>query len=990
MTRDLGPLDAFGPRSWITPEVTGFGREPSTSPLRLDDAISLDGDWSFALRPRPEAVTAADVGAAGPRTATPDLGSGDWSTVAVPGCWTMQGHDRPQYTNVQMPFAGPLGRVPDDDPTGVYRRAVHVPAEWAGQRIVLHVGGAESVLYVHLDGQPVGMGKDSRLPHEFDVTDFVTPGSTVDVALSVVRWSDATYLEDQDHWYHAGLHRSVALYATPRTRIVDVHATADFDPATGDGRLDVRVPVAIDPAAPAPAGLRVRVEVAGQSVDAPVAIEPADASMLDLVLFGGQHATASITVPGVAPWTAETPDLHDVTVTLLDGPGTAGAPGAPSEPAHDTPLDTVHLTVGFRRVEVRGHELLVNGQPVLIRGVNRHDHDPHRGKAVTRESIEHDLVLMKQHNINAVRTSHYPNDSHLYDVCDRLGLYVVDEADVETHAYLRWLTKDPTWSTAVVERIERMASRDKNHPSVIIWSLGNESGSSPTHQAAATWLRAWDGTRPVQYEGGIGDDLFADIAGGTFPDPGELYARPRPETDLIAPMYPPVADLVSWATRATPAQPLIMCEYIHAMGNSCGGLDEYWRAIRTYPGLQGGFVWDWVDQALWQTLPGGTERLAYGGDFGDQPNDGPFCCNGLVAADRTPHPSLLELAKVVQPVQMEAIDAARGQVRVTNEHAFVDLSWLEPVWSLDVDGEPVTSGALEPLALGPGDHTRVELPVNVPDLAPGQLAHLTLTFRTLDDLPWAAAGHVVAWEQFEVGRAGGPAPARGAAPASTRALADLEPTLALWRAPIDNETYADVGHSHAERWEAIGLADGPRHAELTTESHASDNGGVEVTHVVTVPDSVGEVARVGVRLHVGPGAATVEWAGDGPHEGYSDRCAGTRFGRWTTSVDDWPVPYVHPQASGNRTGVRWLRILDERGEPRLVIDELAGLDVTVARWTDDEVAAADHLEDLPARDDCWVWIDARHRGVGSGAVGPDVAPEHRVGPGTYRWRYRIR
>ncbi|MDQ1480778.1 MAG: beta-galactosidase, partial [Actinomycetota bacterium] len=563
----MSALDAFGARSWTRPEATQYGRLPMTTYLERAGEVALDGKWSFAMRARPEAVTADDLAGA----------TAAWATVEVPGCWTMQGFDRPQYTNVQMPFPGPPPRVPDDNLTGVYRRAVTVPADWDGQRIVLHVAGAESVLYVHVNGTPVGMGKDSRLPQEFDLTGIVEPGRAFDLALTVVKWSDATYLEDQDHWYHAGLHRRVFLYQTPPVHIADVHATADYDPATGDGYL--RAHVVVD-APDRPTGLRARIAVAGHTADERVRFEHPTNWIVNFLQFEGRGALLSVALPGIEPWTAETPVLHDLSVTLLDDDGAE--------------IDAVSLRVGFRRIEIRGPELLVNGRPVLIKGVNRHDHDPRRGKAVTRESIEADVVLMKQHNINAIRTSHYPSDAFLYDVCDRLGMYVLDEANIETHAYLRSLTKDPMWTPAMLARVTRMAQRDKNHPSIIMWSLGNESGASAAHVAMAAWLRAFDPSRPVHYEGGLGEALIASDEH----DVAATLAEPRLETDVIAPMYTEVAHLVEWATRFPPARPLIMCEYIHAMGNSCGGLDEYWAAFRAHRGLQGGFVWDWVDQAL--------------------------------------------------------------------------------------------------------------------------------------------------------------------------------------------------------------------------------------------------------------------------------------------------------------------------------------------------------------------------------------------------------
>ena len=374
------PLDAFGPQSWRRPEAFGYGRLPMSTPLGRPDALSLDGEWAFTLRSRPEDVTVEDL-------TGPTVG---WAGIEVPGCWTMLGFDTPHYTNTTMPFPGPPPRVPDENPTGVHRRTVTLPGGWRGKRVVLHVGGAESVLYVHVDGSPVGMGKDSRLPSALDLTDHVVPGVPFELALTVVRWSDATYLEDQDHWYHAGLHRSVSLLATPQVHVADVHAEADWDPETGDGALDVRVVVgAPDGGA---RGWKVAVAVAGHEAVADLRLPHPTKHHVNLAAYEGPGARLALRVPGVAPWSAEAPALNDLTVALLDDEGLE--------------VDVVSVAVGFRRVEVRGHELLVNGRPVLVKGVNRHDHDPRRGKAVTQASIEADIVLMKKPNLNAVRTSH--------------------------------------------------------------------------------------------------------------------------------------------------------------------------------------------------------------------------------------------------------------------------------------------------------------------------------------------------------------------------------------------------------------------------------------------------------------------------------------------------------------------------------------------------------------------------------------------------------
>ncbi|HEX7167782.1 MAG TPA: glycoside hydrolase family 2 TIM barrel-domain containing protein [Acidimicrobiales bacterium] len=987
------PLDAFGPRSWERPEAVSFGRLPMRATLRRDErwCIDLAGAWAFRLVARPDAVTAADL--SGPTEG--------WATVEVPGNWTMQGFDRPHYTNVQMPFGGPPPRVPVDNPTGVHRTRFTVPESWAGRRVVLHVGGAETVLYVHLDGKPVGMGKDSRLPHELDVTDLVRAGETHELALTVVRWSDATYLEDQDHWHQAGLHRDVFLYAVPQMHVADVRAVADYDPEAGAGLL--RVQVGVDAPGYLERGWKVQVFAPGL-LDAPLVAgvygEHRDKVGVNVGLVEGRGATVQATIERVRPWSAEDPVLHDLRVVLIDEHGEA--------------CDEVGLRVGFRRVEVRGHELLVNGRPVLVKGVNRHEHDDRRGKAVTLDSMLQDVLLMKRHNMNAVRTSHYPNHPAFYDLCDEYGLYVVDEANIESHAYLRSLTKDARWGQAILERVTRMAARDVNHPSVIVWSLGNEAGWSPTHDAAAAWLRAWDGTRPVQYESALTERAYEAFgADGEVSHP-DIWREPRADTDVVAPMYPSIADLVAWGSggdAVPPSRPLIMCEYAHAMGNSGGSLADYWDAIEAHAGLQGGFVWDWVDQGIAIDTGDGTTYWGYGGDFGDEPNDGPFCLNGLVFPDRTPHPALAELKKVLQPVAVEAVDVATGRVRVTAKTDFVDLSWLRPAWEITVDGRIVADGTLDPLTVGPGESVEVTIPVpaDLPPLAAGEQRHLTVRFLTAHDLPWVPAGHEVAWDQFLVASApplplvlGGRArPWAGLVhPERFVGVFAGEPEVRLWRAPTDNDTYATP--SPAARWEQWGLRElvrddvtfTTRTADLDADAgdDEADAGGVWVEHTVVVPAELDDVARVGVRLVLGPGFEETEWFGRGPHENYRDRCASAAMGRWSATVDDWPVLYAHPQGTGNRTGVRWLRLWRAADGVEVVFDRLGpgGIDVTVSHLTDEDIHDAAHTVDLRPRPETYVWLDAAHRGVGTGAVGPDTLPRYRVGPGTYTWSYVVR
>ncbi|HKJ25126.1 MAG TPA: glycoside hydrolase family 2 TIM barrel-domain containing protein, partial [Myxococcota bacterium] len=736
-----------GARSWEAPECVGMGRWPGRSGLvpfpdagaaRAGDPeaspwrLSLDGAWRFRLVARPEDAP-ADF-------AAPDFDDADWGTIEVPGHWTTQGHDRPHYTNVQMPFAEAPPRVPDANPTGLHRLRVELPADWAGRRVVLHFGGAESVLYVWWDGVPVGMSKGSRLPAEFEVTAHARPG-THTLAVAVVRWSDGTFLEDQDHWFMAGLLRSVVLLAPGPTFVRDVAVDAGLDGEYRDGVLGVRVEVGGDGAPPK--GLRARLSLfdpAGKPVwKRPVEREIARPG--NPYLYRGPWAEFIETVRRPKKWNAETPHLYRLVVELVDASGAT--------------LEAVSQRIGFRRVEVRDRSLLLNGVPILIRGVNRHEHDDVRGKAVTRESMIADIRLMKQFNFNAVRTAHYPNDPAWYDLCDEYGLYVVDEADVESHAFLASLCHDPRYTQAFLDRGMRMVQRDKNHACIVLWSLGNESGHGASHGAMAGWIRRYDPSRPLHYEGAL---EFS------------LYGEPS-TSDVVCPMYTPVEEIVAWAESGKGDRPLILCEYSHAMGNSNGGLDAYWDAFEAHPALQGGFIWDWVDQGLAAVDERGREYWAYGGDFGDVPNDRNFCINGLVWPDRTPHPAMWEAKALQQPVAVALRSAVAGRLRVANKREFTDLSDLRGAWALSVDGRVVAKGRLPRLATPPGAREEVEIPLAKPELAPGEEAFLGVWFETARETAWAPKGHEVARTQLALpwrGRAARPARTKRAPEADWR------------------------------------------------------------------------------------------------------------------------------------------------------------------------------------------------------------------------------
>ena len=829
------PIPGFGVRTWELPECTGLARLPARSPLvpypdadaarRAEGSpwlLSLDGSWRFKLVGRPEDAP--------PDFAEPGHDDRQWSAIEVPGAWTLQGHDRPHYTNVVMPFAADPPRVPEKNPTGLYRRRVVLPEAFEGRRVVLHFGSAESVLHAYVNGRAVGMSKGSRLPAEFDVSDALRPGENVIAAL-VVRWSDASWIEDQDQWWHAGLQRSVHLAATDRAFLADVRADPGLAEDLRTGVLRARAEVGFRgtpepgwrvafrletlegrPAARGEAGGEVPIFQHG----------PPLREFVSAMLFTGSAVDTELRVPRVRAWSSETPALYRLLVELRDPEGRV--------------REVAAQRVGFRRVEIRGGALLVNGKAVLIRGVNRHEHDERRGRAVTLEGMRRDLVLMKRHHFNAVRTSHYPDDSRFYDLCDELGLYVVDEADLESHARQKSLCHDPRYAAAVLDRGMRMVQRDKNHACVILWSLGNEAGYGAAHDALAAWIRRTDPSRPLHYEGALMEQWHAHeaevqrlaAAAPASPRSGRAARRSRakptrtdaPVTDVICPMYPSIAALVAWSKREAGRKPLIMCEYSHAMGNSNGSLADYWEAIERHRGLQGGFIWEWCDHGLHARSADGREHFAYGGHFGDEPNDANFCCDGLVGPDRTPHPALLEHKKLGEPVRVRPADLRRGRVVLENRQDFLALAGLRARFEVAVDGRTVQGGRVPLPRLGPGAKAQLRLPVRRPALAAGEECHLTLRFETARASDWAPAGFEVAriqlalpWrekEEKQERRKAKPAKGRGLPEAGPPAgalrveideasgwLASLSfggalllaapPRLDLWRAPTDND-----------------------------------------------------------------------------------------------------------------------------------------------------------------------------------------------------------
>ncbi len=964
----------------------------------------LDGEWDLRMVDSPSSVTAELV-----------AGDGDgWQQVNVPCAWTTPGlRDdgpllAPHYTNVVMPFDADPPTVPEDNPVGIHRRRVTVPLDWRGRRTVLRVGGAESFLGVWVDGSFVGAGTDSRLPNEFDLTGYVRPGRTSTIVLVVVRWSAATWLEDQDQWWHGGIQRSVTLYSTATSRLADMATVPGWNGAVGTLDLYLRVE---GPAAREP-GWTVRFRVLrngrnGQPartrplVDHRVDLPVWDASSEVAQLLSGMFVRPGeieeqIEVPGVAPWSHEDPVRHRIVVELSDPAGSV--------------VETVARWTGFRSVEVAGNELRINGAAVLLHGVNLHEHDPQRGRAVTESLTRRDLELMKAHNLNAVRAAHYPHDEHLAELCDELGLYLVDEANVESHARQVSLCHDPRFLASIVNRVDRMVRRDRSHPSIIMWSLGNEAGDGPAQAAAAASVRRVDPTRPLHYEGPLMHDLYA----------------PAPVTDVVCPMYAPIEEIVAWARSGRDhRRPLILCEYSHAMGNSNGSLSDYWEAFETHHGLQGGFIWEWVEHGLTDpgagSGPGGRTSWRYGGDFGDHPNDTNFVCDGLVAADRTPRPALREVHWVGRPASVAL--APDGGLVVHNRRWFSTIDDLEARWQLTSDGVEVSSGRLEVPDVSPRSSVTVPLPVERPE-HDGSEWYLTVRWRQRRATAWAAKGHEVGHDQLPVATDGAVGPTSPRAWSSTVTVEDLAWRPTMFRALTDNDGLRQGwmrGHlGQLARWiDRLGLdreewyvderstvtvrgrdalvergrlvvpgASDPLTVERVLAPAAE--GPVHVEVRLVLPAVLEDPPRLGTVWELDPGLATVEWFGDGPHECYPDRRAAALVGRWSAAIDDLYVDHVVPQEHGHRTGVRWLALRPEDAADGLlvVVDPGVGagtVGMSVRRFDDATLWSATHTDELPAPQGTFLSLDVAHRGLGTASCGPDALEQYRIGSGPHRF-----
>jgi len=1005
---------------YSSPEVLGFDRLPSRAAMiegrdvesvrmGFSDRMCLDGEWEFYTFESPEDAFGA--------IETFDFG-GECRKIRVPSSWgEIAGFDFPHYTNVQMPFAGDPPCSPEHNPTGVYLR--NFTLDETAEFMTLRFDGVEGIFSVWINGEFAGASKEGRSAVEFDVTKLVRKGEN-SITVMVSKFSEATFLEDQDHWYLPGITRSVFIGFFNAYRIGDAFARTTLADDMTTGLLDLELCVSV------PENGTVEPELAATLFDAGgVEVARFQPKFVNVSgMFGNRsdhtrnRAAAKLELPDAKRWTSETPELYTLEITLA---------------AEGKVRSCVRFRVGFRRYEISGGLFRVNGVPVRIDGMNRHDSHDTFGKHVPREMIEHELKVMKAFNVNAVRTSHYPNDPAFYDLCDELGLYVVAEANLETHAYYDDLCRNPLYAPAFADRAARSFERDKNHACVYAWSLGNESGAGANHAAMAGYFRFRDPSRLIHYEPAVRYVEGASLADENYYDTKAFVENEslRFVTDFVAPMYPSVAELEKWARYNTKEdRPLIMCEYSHAMGNSNGSLKEYYALFERYPRLQGGFIWEWVDHGILQKQPDGKSEWRYGGDFGDEPNDRNFCVDGIVWPDRTPHPALYEFKRLAQPAKF-AYDESNGILRIENLRNFKDLSDLKLHWRVDADGVEIASGELSVEAPPQGKTAaRVDAP-----RVPGKLRVLTVELRDTPE-------HAVAEDHFTLAELPAPVAARPVETVDVKSSATgaelgagkvrltlgssgivsftdggaellrQGPRLNIWRAPLDNDgiklmpkrpkgplpgwlvsgfdkiklaTDRAVFDAKGGNLHALAMAPGIPGSELefSQELTLRPDGVARAIFTFDVPPAFADLPRVGVKMELPASFDRVTYRGFGPLENYRDRDVAVYESVFDDTAEGMFTPYIMPQANGNRTRVLYAACRDENGRGVLIASP-GRMEFSVSRYAQDDMTSAVHLSDLKPDGVLHVYCDAFQRGVGTATCGPDALEEYRIAPGRYK------
>lgn len=1012
---------------WENPQIFASGREPAratafpfASPAEALGGdyesspffMSLNGKWAFRFSPTPDK---RPVGFQDPGFST--VG---WDSIPVPSNWETEGYGTPIYTNVTYPFPkNPPFIDHSDNPVGCYRRSFELPSGWDGRQVFLHFGGSTAGMYVWINGHKAGYVQSTKNPAEFNITEYITPGRN-ELACEVYRWTDGSYLEDQDFWRLSGIDRDVCLYSTDSRRIFDFFANADLDRSYTNGELKLETVLKNYAQTPAATSLEVSLyDAAGKRVYK-------NTRRLNLGASATTTEALTAKIGKVRTWSCEDPYLYTLVLTLSDSSGRV--------------IESTSAKTGFRKIEIKDSRLTVNGKPLEVHGVNLHEHHQTQGHVVDRETMMDDIRTMKRHNINAVRTSHYPQSPLWYDLCDRYGIYLVDEANIEAHAMgsVPWdriddchPAKRPEWQAAILDREISLVERDKNHPSVIIWSLGNECGNGENFHAAYDWIKKRDSSRPVQFEQ-AGEDR---------------------NTDIVCPMYPGIYQMKEYAARNNPGRPFIMCEYAHAMGNSTGNFQEYFDIIRSSDHMQGGFIWDWVDQGLLTKDENGDSYWAYGGDFGayTHTHDENFCINGLVQPDRTPHPGLTEVKKVYQDIRFSSTDPASGKITIENHFHTRNLLDYDLRWELLMNGVVTDSGMIS-ANVPAGQSKTFSLPIKKIDSDNSNEYFLSLYAYTRKGDEIIPAAHEVAREQFALNpshprqlkiTANLTAPkavndkgrwtvscANGVTvrfdsvsgmlsgySVNGRELIAAGPEPSFWRAPTDNDWGNSMPHK-ANAWRYAAKNRSLKSFEMTSEDgnptvravyrlpdvrsdyhvtyRIEPDGCIKVTSSWQAGDNeVPELMRFGMRLDLHAGTDNFRWYGRGPGENYSDRNTASFIGIWEGKVADQFYPYIRPQETGNKSDVRWASLTDTEGYGiRIDGDEplnVSALDVLPEDLDPGMKKHQMHNSDVRHhRDRVFLYIDLAQRGLGgdnSWGAGPHSP--YRLKDKSYSYSYTI-
>ncbi|MCR8642753.1 beta-galactosidase subunit alpha [Paenibacillus sp. N1-5-1-14] len=954
---------------------------------------NLNGSWKFLF------LSAPEYSPIGFEQSTYEAKA--WDSITVPSNWQLEGYGKMHYSDLWYNFPINPPYVPTDNPTGIYKRTFTIGQDWlADQQVILRFNGVDSAYQVWVNGQEVGFSKGARMLAEFDVTAFVQAGEN-NITVRVVQWSDGTYLEDQDMWWLSGIFRDVELYTQPVAGIEDFAVVTDLNADYTTAKLQVTA------------------VVRGAHTGGAIAYELIDERGRTVV--SGEVAVNAGGEPGVAIeevieapklWTAETPNLYKLLLTYKQG---------------DQVIQVIPQPVGFRKIELKGDTFTVNGVAIKFKGVNRHDYHPITGRVVSREDMIADIHLMKQHNINAIRTAHYPNSTWLYDLCDEYGMYVIDEADLECHGFeltgkYNWISDDPAWENAYVERLERMLHRDKNHPSIIMWSLGNESGFGCNFKAMAKRSRELDPTRLVHYEG----DREAEV------------------TDVLSTMYSWLENLngstqkrIMQTIADTSAKPHILCEYAHAMGNGPGNMKDYQDLFYAHDKLQGGFIWEWFDHGIQTIHEDGSVYYRYGGDFGDDPTNGNFCIDGLLMPDRTPSPSLLEYKKVIEPIHTHAVDVMKGIIRVESKYDFSTLDHLDLIYSIVKDDEILHTGRADISGIAARSSKEIQLDYTFdwqPEL--GTDYYLNISYVLNRSYKWAPRGHELATGQLQLPVETAPYfiqpqgtlamiekhcelvvrggefeiifdTVKGSMKSWTRngqVVIERGPALQFWRGPIDNDmyivedykkkTFMHLMHEVVESVHYEQLADHV-HVHVKTMNAATNaawhycsaydykiypNGDV-LFEVSGQPGGLVETApemlpRIGVKLQVNKNCEHAKWYGRGPGETYIDSKEAGLFGVYEQTVDGMFTNYVVPQENGNHTDTRWARLTDRYGVGVMAV-AYPSMDFSAMYYEADDLDAAKHTIELKKREYIVLNLDVKQNGLGSNSCGQNQLDKYR-------------